>query len=73
LEPINPKRLLEKLCANVESLSAGNVGIFMEDFAADDDEEEEEGKPLYSRIPTEGVEGEESMGNDKGRHSLIPK
>lgn len=74
LEPINPKRLLEKLCANVESLSGGNVGMFMEAFAAaDDEEEEEEGKLLYSRIPTEGVEGEVSMANDKGRHSLIPK
>lgn len=47
--------------------------MFIEDFAADDDDEEEEGKPVYSRIPTEGVEGEVSMANDKGRHSLIPK
>ena len=53
------------------SFSAGNVGMFIEDFAASDDDEEEE--PLYSRIPTEGVEGEVSMANDKGRHSLIPK
>ena len=58
------------------SFSAGNVGMFTEDFAAnddDDDEEEEEEEPLYSRIPTEGVEGEVSTANDKGRHSLIPK